>query len=296
MISSEHESDTYFFPVAGPGNPSDVAALEARHKQAATIKNVCKGPTGRVWGDPHFITFDNLKYDCQGQGEFVIAKALGNDPLAIHGRFVRRFAPPSTKTKPTVTGSVAIKVLPENVAPIIQVTVPDQKINGKCPFTFTHGREETPVPNNNVVQFFKDNYNGAVHAFVSDKTVFFTFEATGTRVQVTAGGSNRCVLNTDLCLTPDNHGGANQIVGLLGTPTGLTSDDWNNGDGTNTNVPILPLFCTDTPWNQLNRQQKKQCKGPVNKEGHEWCMANWCVGDSTQSLWKAVSLDDASLI
>jgi len=262
---------------SSPASPADVAAFQARQAQAATIAGVCTGPTGRVWGDPHFETFDKLKYDCQGQGEFVIAKSEGSDPLAIHGRFVRRFA---DKPKPTVTGSVAIKILDD--VPTVHVTVPDSKINGQCPFSFTYGDDETPVPDNDVVKFFMDNYNGAVQAFSSGKTVFFTVESTGTRVQVTAAGSNRCVLNTDVCLSPEYHG---NIVGLLGNPTETTSDDWTNRDGSITSVPEVPDYCATTEFRSMTRAEKKACKAPVLAAGHDWCMANWCVGNAADSLY-----------
>src|SRR5210317_2626347 len=67
----QHDDDHVW--TKSPANPDDVAAFQARQAQAATIAGVCQGPKARVWGDPHFVTFDNLKYDCQGQGEFVIA-------------------------------------------------------------------------------------------------------------------------------------------------------------------------------------------------------------------------------
>eukprot|EP00526_Cylindrotheca_closterium_P002256 CAMPEP_0113613836 /NCGR_PEP_ID=MMETSP0017_2-20120614/6849_1 /TAXON_ID=2856 /ORGANISM="Cylindrotheca closterium" /LENGTH=930 /DNA_ID=CAMNT_0000522971 /DNA_START=64 /DNA_END=2856 /DNA_ORIENTATION=- /assembly_acc=CAM_ASM_000147 len=250
---------------------TDILTFQARQSQAASIAGVCTGATAKVWGDPHFVTFDNLKYDCQGQGEFVIAMSKGSDPLAIHGRFVKRRV---SHAKPTVTASVAIKVL-DNV-PVIHVSVPDQKVNGRCPFTFTIGDNEDPIPNNDVVTFFKNNYNGAVNAFSKQgRTIFFTYRDQEARVQITAGGSNRCVLNTNLCLTPENHGGAQNIVGLLGSPTGSKGDDWMNKDGT---LAPLPAGC-DGP------NPSRQCKGKLNKAGHDWCMDNWCIGHPDNSLW-----------
>jgi len=256
-------------------NPADVAAFLARQTQAAAITGVCSAANARVWGDPHFVTFDNLKYDCQGHGEFVIAMSKGSDPLAIHGRFVRRF---SSNPKPTVTSSVAIKVLDD--VPTIQVSVPDQRVNGVCPFTFTMGNDESPVPDNDIVSFFSNNYNGTVSAYTNGKSIFFTYRDQEARVQVSAGGRGRCVLNTNLCLTPDNHGGAENIVGLLGSPTGNKDDDWVNRDGTTT---ALPDICDIA---NPSEEEKKQCKRALNREGHSWCMENWCVGHADNSLWK----------
>jgi len=224
---------------------------------------------------PHFVTFDNLKYDCQGQGEFVIAMSKGSDPLAIHGRFVKRF---SHKAKPTVTGSLAIKVLED--VPTIHVTVPDERVNGACPFTFTMGDTESPVENNDVVTFFQNNYNGTVKAFSNGKSIIFTFAEQKARVQVTAGGRGRCVLNTNLCLTPEKHGGPDNIVGLLGSPTGNKDDDWVNRDGS---ITALPDVCDVA---NPSKAQQRACKHALNKNGHEYCMENWCIGHADNSLWK----------
>ena len=194
----------------------------------------------------------------------------GNDPLAIHGRFVRRRL---STAKPTVTASVAIKVLED--VPVIHVTVPDQKVRGLCPMTFTVGNDEAPVPNNDIVTFFKNNYNGTVSAFSKQgRTIIFTYPDQEARVQITAGGSNRCVLNTNLCLTPENHGGTQNIVGLLGSPTGSKDDDWMNQDGTTTSLPD----CTG--------MTSRECKKAFNNKGHGWCMDNWCIGNANNSLWK----------
>ncbi|BES91125.1 AMOP [Nesidiocoris tenuis] len=43
-----------------------------------------------VFGDPHFITFDNVEYTFNGQGEFVLARAdNGKHKLDVQGRFER---------------------------------------------------------------------------------------------------------------------------------------------------------------------------------------------------------------
>ncbi|CAJ1959551.1 unnamed protein product [Cylindrotheca closterium] len=270
-----HDSD--FVWTSTPANAEAVAAYKVKMTQAAAISGVCVGTKARVSGDPHFTTFDKLKYDCQGHGEFVIAMSKGSDPLAIHGRFVRVR---ESKAKPTVTKSVAIKVVEE--VPIIQVTAPPQKIDGKCPVTFTVGKEETPTED--IVSFVNANYNGTVNIFSNGRNIIFTYPGASARVQITAGGGgNRCVLNTNLCLTPEAHGGAENIVGLLGSPDGVKENDWMTRDGSF--VP-LPEVCTiPDPTNS----ETKECKKARNKGGHEWCVDNWCIGHADNSLWSEES-------
>jgi len=251
-----------------------IAAFKLRKTQASAITGVCTGPKGRISGDPHFTTFDNYRYDCQGTGEFVIAMSKGSDPLAIHGRFVRTRA---TSAKPTITRSVAIKVVDE--VPVIQVTAPPQKIDGKCPLTFTIGKDETPITEG-IVAYVDANFNGALTAFSNGKNIIFTYDGVDALVQISAGGGgNRCVLNTNLCLTPESHGGAGNIVGLLGSPDGIKENDLMGRDGT---IVPLPQVC-DIP-NPTNAEVK-QCKSARNREGHEWCMENWCIGHADNSLW-----------
>ncbi|MGM0985308.1 MAG: DUF4214 domain-containing protein [Pseudomonadota bacterium] len=43
---------------------------------------------GGVWGDPHLLTFDNVGYDFQAAGEFVLAHATTGDPYTVQARFV----------------------------------------------------------------------------------------------------------------------------------------------------------------------------------------------------------------
>ena len=42
---------------------------------------------GRWWGDPHLITFDNVSFDFQAEGEFVLARATFGDPYELQARF-----------------------------------------------------------------------------------------------------------------------------------------------------------------------------------------------------------------
>ncbi|MFN9569613.1 MAG: VWD domain-containing protein [Cyanobacteriota bacterium] len=42
---------------------------------------------GRWWGDPHLITFDNVAFDFQAEGEFVLAKATSGNPYELQARF-----------------------------------------------------------------------------------------------------------------------------------------------------------------------------------------------------------------
>lgn len=77
-------------------------------------------------------------------------------------------------------------------------------------------------------------------------------------------------MNVNVCLTPEKHGGADNIVGLLGSPNGNKADDWMESSKEGSIVPI-PSF------ERKNRDLMQQ--------GHDYCVANWCVGSSDNSLY-----------
>ncbi|KAL3944738.1 MAG: hypothetical protein SGBAC_001157 [Bacillariaceae sp.] len=216
----------------------------------ADYKPVCEGPTGVVWGDPHFITFDKLRYDCQGRGEYVLVKSNGPDPLAIHGVFEDTGG---SATGPSVTRSVAILV-DENV-PVLQVTIPDMPdANDQCPFSYTLGENEIEIPGDEIVDYFMQNYPGEANVYTNEKAVVITFPDYQTRIEILvhSGSFSRfgCRMRANICVTPTNHGG--DIVGLFGTPNNNKNDDWMSNSTT-------PSFYTPS------------------RQGTGYCREHWCV-------------------
>lgn len=55
---------------------------------AVPLPQQCVGHVASWSGDPHMRTFDGLKYDCQGEGEFHVLKSL-DSTLEVQGRFVK---------------------------------------------------------------------------------------------------------------------------------------------------------------------------------------------------------------
>jgi hypothetical protein len=74
------------------------------------VAEVCNA-TG--WGDPHFVTFDGFKYDCQADSEVVLVKSLDSD-FKIQGRF-------TTAGFPTVT--IGIVMREQGGLPIVQISM-----------------------------------------------------------------------------------------------------------------------------------------------------------------------------
>lgn len=224
----------------------------------ADYKPVCAGPTGVVWGDPHFITFDKLRYDCQGRGEFVLVKSNGPDPLAIHGVFEDTGG---SATGPSVTRSVAMLV--DEDVPVLHVTIPDMPDeNGKCDFSYTIGENEISIPSDGIVDYFAQNYPGEANVYTSDKSVIVTFPDYQARIEILVHSGHfarfGCRMRVNVCVTPENHGG--NIVGLFGSPSGSQTDDWMTNA---TDTTYLPVPVGD--------------RSKLRKDGTAYCRENWCV-------------------
>lgn len=223
----------------------------------------------QVWGDPHVVTFDKLKYDCQGRGEFVLLKSTHpNDPLAIHGVFkdTGGFA-----KNPSVTRSVAIQVVPG--VPVLHVSIPDMPVNGQCGFSYSVTSSMNPI--NDIVSYFAVNYPGQVDVMSSNKAVIINYPGVGARVEITVHSgrfsSFGCRMRAKACISPEAHGGTNAIVGLLGNPTGKTNDDWMQNPDKYTPIP-LP-------------------NGNPRKAGTDYCIDQWCV-PKNQTLYDHNTYDN----
>jgi hypothetical protein len=262
-----HDEDLVWTSTVAPAKVA--AAVEAgtlTELSTQSSTQICTGPSASVKGDPHLHTFDGFRYDCQGKGEFVLVSSKGDDdPLAIHGRFVGG----STGTSLSVTRSVAIKV--DEDVPVIQVTVPDyyNETIG-CPFSFSYGEDEAGIPSDQVSEHFLTEYAGQATYFTTGKNLIFTYPDYGARVEVTSRVSGRnfgCVLNVDVCLTPEKHGGADNIVGLMGSPNGVQGDDWMNS----ASGAIVPI--------------PTGSKRDVMQHALDYCVDNWCVANTAGSLY-----------
>jgi len=83
------------------------------------------GDNGRVcsaslWGDPHAVTYDGLKFDAQPAGEALLLKTLGTDSgLEVQARFEKVGG--GRRGNPAVTTGVAIR---SESGTIVQVSIP----------------------------------------------------------------------------------------------------------------------------------------------------------------------------
>jgi hypothetical protein len=226
-------------------------------------KPACSGSTGVVWGDPHFITYDKLKYDCQGRGEFVLAKGGNGNPLEIHGRFTNTGG---SARGPSVMRSIAMKVDP--TVDILQVNIPDMPSNGTCAWSFSYGLDENKIKGDDIVSFMTETYSGKANVYLSETAVVITFPDSQARIELLVKHSMSkrfgCRMRANICLTPDNHGGAANIVGMLGSPDGNKWNDWMSGAEGNALI--------DVP--KTHKEARKQGSG--------YCKNNWCIANYNQ--------------
>ncbi|CAB9498350.1 Inherit from bactNOG: hemolysin-type calcium-binding region [Seminavis robusta] len=216
------------------------------------------GYKGSWKGDPHIMTFDGLKYDCQGTGEFVILKSETRPDFEIQGRFVK-FVP---ERKPTVTKSVVIQ--DGSKVPRIQVNVPSSAKNGLC----------TPYEYLNKVKRDIAGLDEGQASFQTEVVVSGTREGQviyfhESKIQVSLwarkSSVDGCVLSTTIFIVYDSPLVNDRFVGLLGTPNGDKSDDWMMQDSTDVSIPTT------------HRQRLI--------DAYDYCVDNWCIRDAGETLF-----------
>lgn len=223
---------------------------------------VCVGYVASWAGDPHMKTFDGLKYDCQGEGEFHVVRSLDSD-FQLQGRFIKF----NDKRRPTVTNSVAFDT--GDGEPVIQITVPKSNDNGCTPYVYVGG---STVPVDIAVDGVGDP-TVLVESIKSGKREGYKIYYSKSKVELTVmsktSRKNGCVLSAKLCLPFDSEKSKENLVGLLGTPNGDQSDDWmkhnKNGGG---NLPVP--------------SSRKELR---SEKAYDFCVQNWCITDEDKSLF-----------
>lgn len=207
---------------------------------------------------PLYRTFDGLKYDCQGEGEFHVLKSLDSD-FEIQGRFIKF----SQDRRPTVTKSLVWDMAEGDSR--IQVTVPDNAINGKCQ-PFVHIDKELvtdPLESEFIAPDVQIKYmsSGSLEGFI------FYHHLSGVQVTVLGKRSsvNGCVISAKFCLPDSWARSSERFVGLLGNADGDKWNDWMDRDNKPVTVPTSPA---DLKF----------------EKSFYWCK-NWCINATQDSLF-----------
>lgn len=226
-----------------------------------------------MWGDPHIVTFDNVKYDCMGRGEYVLMRSTTTN-FEVQGRFVpgyyhsdlastpnhNEWGTEKTKSGKGVSVAAGISVdTGVEGAPHFDAFATNPR-PGVCGVNYfvndqpaNFGDDGLAYPG---MQYFKQVKVG------KDKVDYVFWKDSGIMVTVfVRKGTYGCVLAAKICLPPSMLA-TEKVVGLMGTPNGDKSDEWMDQYGTT-------LQRGTGLW----------------KKAYDYCTQNWCVRDASESIF-----------
>jgi len=216
-------------------------------------------PRSRWHGDPHLETFNGLAYDCQGEGEFVMARSYESE-FKLHARFVEVAKRPSV----SVTRGVAFTF--DDDGHKVSVTVPEYPENGVCTMkVFVDGEDVSES-----VQTAMSDVAITKHNYGSTSYLSAWFEKEGHRFVISQWGNDYwgCVLDVNVCLHEESVG-SEKVHGLLGAlPGDDIYKDWPN---TQPGIEYTTIPSTR--------------KEALFQTAFEWCTQQWCVGSHSDSLF-----------
>ena len=181
-----------------------------------TVLAVDLPPTcASTYSDPHVLTFDGLKYDCQGGGDFILSKSMDSD-FELQGRFYQQ---PGSNGG-TVTDGAVLNTGKAG-EPIIEVEATDE--SGQCVIKYTiNGVEHNFGATEEVdgVQFFR-----------RDKERYMYFPGSDVSFHVTKRENHvfKCFMDVKLCMGDDLKD--ERIIGVLGSPDGNSGNDFMTRTG-----------------------------------------------------------------
>ncbi|CAB9525866.1 receptor-like protein kinase [Seminavis robusta] len=237
--------------------PEDRHLGPPKEVEPVPLPQKCRGYVASWSGDPHMRTFNKLRYDCQGEGEFQVLKSL-NSTFELQGRFVKFVQ----NRRPTVTSSIVFNT--GDGEPKIQINVPPNADNGCTPYMFVDG-----VPRDIGEQGVGVKSVQVQKVSTRGKEGFIVYYH-GSKVQLTAmakkSSRNGCVLAAKLCLPYEYERSQESFVGLLGTPNSKKNDDWMTPNGT-----VLPI----------PTRRKDLRFGPA----YDFCVDNYCIREKEKSMF-----------
>lgn len=226
----------------------------------------CTGAVCNVWGDPHIVSCDNKKWDCQAAGLFVL---MSNFMFQVQAHFTQMNT--ILGTSASITDAVAIDFKGTTV-PTVQFSFPKfvtrgekydtrSKVIGSCPVLFYVDGVMMNISTSSSVLYDAKNVTvrirGSNYIMVEYREPTRRTNVT-MEIQVGGGGPFTdwgCIFSTSICL-PEvfETEFRSTTTGLLGTPDGNNKNDWIRRNGT----------IATYGW---------------GKDAFDFCM-NWCVNQT----------------
>ena len=172
------------------------------------------GVVGGAFGDPHIMTFDQLKFDCQAAGVFTTLTSLEDPMFEIQERFTAVTS--SSCSQASVSTGVVFK---DGSKPIVQISIPRlgetslNELNG-CPVDFYVDDVASTLgvtdPGSNVLV----KLQGLDRIKIIHKDTYVTVDA-----KIKHSNRFGCFMMVQVYL-PEAFRAGETLLGLLGTPNG----------------------------------------------------------------------------
>lgn len=229
-----------------PANASREANFKTTHISTKDVEYRVASTSG----DPHIVTFDGLKYDCQGEGEFVLAKSKVTQ-REVQVRYERQ------ESNRALSVGKAVVIQDEGNTPRVQFSIAilnetlGNDMNDGCTLQLFVDKSLK-----NLEKGFEDEH--LVIDTVDKKRMTVRYKETGMETTV---NYFRCRINVSVKLHSSDI-----TYGLLGTANGNVEDDWQNLDG-----EIIPL--------------PKSLAERMRKPAYDFCTTQFCLRDESKSLF-----------